>query len=134
MIVVDASAAVEMLLHTAAGDDCFAHAETRGPAITAGHFDAEVYAALRRGYLQGRLDRASLSALVDQLSELDAERVGLAAFLPNVAQLADVIGPHDVFYVLLAIGRGCPLLTCDRRLARAATRLGIEVFAIDRPR
>ena len=54
--------------------------------------------------------------------------------LPNVVGLADVIGAHDVFYVLLAISRQCPLLTCDLGLARAARRLGVEVIAIDRAR
>jgi hypothetical protein len=46
--------------------------------------------------------------------------------------LADVVGARDVFYVLLAICRACPLLTCDLRLARAAARLGVEVIAVDR--
>jgi predicted nucleic acid-binding protein len=132
LIVVDASAAVEMLLNTSAGEACSEAAEAGRPTLVPGHFDAEVYNAIRRAFLERRIDRAALGTLIDQLSRFDAERVALAPFLPNVVQLVDVIGAHDVFYVLLAISRTCPLLTCDMRLARAASRLGIEVVAIDR--
>lgn len=134
MIVVDASAAVEMLLHTPAGESCSEQTRARPPAITAGHFDAEVYNGLRRVYFRRQIDRAWLGTLIDQLSSFDAERIALAPYLPGVVQLVDVIGSHDVFYVLLAISRGCPLLTCDGRLARAAARLGVEVIGIDRTR
>jgi predicted nucleic acid-binding protein len=130
MIVVDASAAVEMLLNTTAGEACSEAARSRGPAIAPGHFDAEVYNTLRRAYFEGRIDRRSLRELVEQLAAFDAERVALAPFLPSVTQLVDVIGAHDVFYVLLAIGRTARLLTCDLRLARSAARLGVDVIAI----
>ena len=128
--MVDASAAVEMLLHTSAGDRCLDAATMWLPAIAPGHFDAEVYSALRRAYLQRRIDRASLGTLVAQLSGFDAERVPLDPLLPGAPHFADVLGAHDVFYVLLAISRACPLLTCDAGLARAAARLGVEVIAI----
>lgn len=98
------------------------------------HFDAEVYHALRRGYLRREIDREHLLTAVDQLERFDAERTEIVSLLPNVVGLADVIGAHDVFYVLLAIRRRCPLLTCDMGLARAAARLGVQVIAIDRAR
>ena len=132
MIVVDSSAAVEMLLHTRAGERCLERAETGRPAVVPAHFDVEVYAAIRRTYLRRRVDRASLDSILAQLSAFDAERIALRSFLPSVAQFVDLIGAHDVFYVLLAISRACPLLTCDLRLARAAARLGVEVIAVDR--
>jgi len=134
VIVVDASAAVEMLLVTPAGEQCLDRAATTGPAVVPAHFDAEVYTALRRTYLRRSLDRGSLGRLVDQLSAFDAERIALGPLLPSVTQLVDVIGGHDVFYVLLSISRACPLLTCDLRLGRTAARLGVEVIAIDRSR
>ena len=130
MIVVDASSAVEMLLNTAAGRECVRAARGGGPAVVPAHFDAEVYNTLRRMLFSGRITRASLASLVGQLAELDAERVSLASYLAGVTPLVDVLGAHDVFYVLLAIGRACPLLTCDLQLARAATRLGVDVIAI----
>ncbi len=130
MIVVDASAAVEILLNTAAGRACSRAAQHGAPAIAPAHFDAEIYNTLRRIFLSGWMDRDSLASLVDQIALLDAERMPLRPLLAGVTPLVDVIGAHDVFYVLLAIGRGCPLLTCDLALARAATRFGVEVIAI----
>jgi len=98
------------------------------------HFDAEVYGTLRRFYLRGLIDRERLGIAVDLLARFEAERTEIVRLLPNVTALADVVGAHDVFYVLLSISRGCPLLTCDLRLAGAAGRLGIQVLAIDRSR
>ena len=132
MIVVDASAAVELLLNTKAAPRVEAALAKAGRAIAPVHFDAEVYKALRRAYLRRVVDRGGLVTTVDQLARFDAERAEIVPLLANVAGLADVIGAHDVFYVLLAVSRACPLLTCDMRLARATSRLGIEVVAIDR--
>ena len=101
-----------------------------GPAIVPAHFDAEVYQALRRGYLHRNIDRDRLLISVDRLGRFKAERLAIVPLLPNVVGLVDVIGAHDVFYVLLAISRACPLVTCDHRLARAAGRLGVEVIAV----
>jgi len=101
-----------------------------GPAIVPAHFDAEVYGALRRGYLHRSIDRDRLLIAVDRLRRFKAERLAIVPLLPNVVGLADVIGAHDVFYVLLAISRACPLVTGDQRLARSAARLGVEVIAI----
>ena len=102
-----------------------------GPVIVPAHFDAEVYHALRRAYLRAEIDRGHLRLAVDELYRFDAERTDIGSLLPSVVGLADIIGAHDVFYALLAISRDCPLLTSDRRLARAAARLGIEVIAVD---
>ena len=80
------------------------------------------------------MDRDRLAIAVDRLERFDIARLEIVSLLPNVVGLVDVIGAHDVFYVLLAISRRCPLLTCDASLARAAARLGVEVIAIDRSR
>ena len=134
MIVVDASAAVELLLNTDAARQVEAALAKAERAIAPVHFDAEVYKALRRAYLRRAMDRRDLVATVELLERFDAERAEIVPLLANVAGLADVLGAHDVFYVLLAISHACPLLTCDMRLARAAARLGVEVIAIDRSR
>ncbi|MDP9319591.1 MAG: type II toxin-antitoxin system VapC family toxin [Chloroflexota bacterium] len=134
MIVVDASAAVEVLLRSESAQEVDAALQASRPAIAPVHFDAEVYNALRRLYSQRRMDRDRLAIAVDRLERFDIERLEIVSLLPNVVGLVDIIGAHDVFYVLLAISRRCPLLTCDLSLARAAARLGIEVIAIDRSR
>jgi predicted nucleic acid-binding protein len=134
LIVIDALAAVEVLLGSQAGREAETALMESRPVIAPAHFDAEVYGTLRRLYLQGIIDRDRLRTAVDRLERFDAERAGIVSLLPNVVGLADVIGAHDVFYVLLAISRRCRLLTCDLGLGRAARRLGVEVIAIDRGR
>lgn len=134
LIVLDASAAVELLLGADRATAVTSALAESGRVIVPAHFDAEVYHALRRGYLRREIDREQLLTAVDQLERFDAERTEIVSLLPNVVGLADVIGSHDVFYVLLAISRACPIVTCDKRLARAAARLGVEVIAIDRSR
>ena len=52
MIVVDASAAVELILHSDVAPDVEAALVESRPAIAPVHFDAEVYKALRRAYLR----------------------------------------------------------------------------------
>ena len=132
MIVVDASAAIEALLRTAAAPEIDAALSTSRPVIAPVHFDAEVYSTLRRLHLQRRLDRRRLEVAVDRLERFDAERLEIVSLLSNVVGLVDVFGAHDVFYVLLAMSRDCPLLTCDLRLGRAAAAIGVKVIAVDR--
>ena len=133
MIVLDASAAVEMLLHSPAGEEVTAALDA-GPVIAPVDFDAEVYATLRRLFLRRHLGRDQLQTLIDQLQQFDAQRVEVVSLLSNVVGLVDIFGAHDVFYVLLAMSRDCPLLTCDMRLGRAAAALGVKVIAVDRSR
>ena len=60
MIVIDASAAVEVLLRTDAAQEVEAALLASRPAIAPAHFDAEVCSALRRLYTRGRMDRISV--------------------------------------------------------------------------
>ena len=129
MIVVDASAAVEMLTDTPAGATALAAMRTRLPAIVPASFDTEVFNGLRRVFLRREITRSRLLEAIDLLSVFDAERADIRPLLRAAVRLADGFGGHDVFYVLVAIDRGCPLVTCDRGLARAATAAGLEVIA-----
>lgn len=134
MIVVDASAATELLLRTPAAAEIDDALRAARPVIAPVHFDAEVYSTLRRLHLQRRLDRRRFELAVDRLERFDAERLEIVSLLSNVVGLVDVFGAHDVFYVLLAMSRDCPLVTCDLSLGRAAARLGVSVVAVDRSR
>ena len=134
MIVVDASAAADLLLRTPAAAEIADALRAARPVIAPVHFDAEVYSTLRRLHLQRRLDRRRFELAVDRLARFDAERLEIVSLLSNVVGLVDVFGAHDVFYVLLAMSRDCPLVTCDLSLGRAAARLGVTVVAVDRSR
>lgn len=131
MIVLDASAAVELLLASPAGQAVGNQLLAHRSAVTPVHFDAEVYGALRRIYLRRSMSRDRLRTAIERLAQLDAERVEIVSLLPHAEALADIIGAHDVFYVLVAMSRGCPLLTCDVSLGRATGQLGLSVIAID---
>lgn len=130
MIVVDASAVVEMLIDTPAGERALRAMRTHLPAIVPASFDTEVFNGLRRSYLRGGIARHDLLGAVDLLARFEGERIDVRPSLRAAARLLGSFGGHDVFYVLLAIDRGCPLLICDRGLARAATAAGLEVIAV----
>jgi len=134
LIVLDASAAVELLLASPVAEQVAAELIAGRPVVAPVHFDAEVYGALRRIYRRGRLDRDRLRTAIDRLAQFDVERAEIMSLLPHAESLIDIIGGHDVFYVLLAMSRDCPLLTCDVGLGRAAERLGLKVIAVDRSR
>ncbi len=132
MIVVDASAVVEMLLQTDAGDRAFAamreHSERRSPAS----MDAEAYVGVRRAYLHRRIGRRGVAEALAELRVLPIERVPLPPLVEAAAFYIDRLGGHDVFYVLLALQHRSPLLTYDRALHRAATAMDIDTIYIDR--
>ena len=118
MIVLDASAAAEMLLGTERG---FATADAlRGAALTVpAHFDAEVYHALRRARRRSRISPAVLEDLLRRLSTLAAERVELPPLLASANALGVRFSPPDSLYVALARALDAELLTCDEPLAVA---------------
>ena len=130
MIVLDASAAVEVFARSDAGQAAVEAMAGRLPVVVPVNFDAEVFNGLRRLYLRRVLARDGLLLAVDQLSTFEAQRISMRPSLRAAARLTENFGGHDVFYALAAIERGCPLLTCDRGLARAATAAGIEVIAV----
>jgi predicted nucleic acid-binding protein len=130
VIVLDASAAVESLLGTAAGLEVAANIERHETATTPANFDAEAYGALRRLYLRGVISRERAVDAIASLRAFPASRVPIRPMVEAAALYIDRFGSHDVFYALLALYAQCPLLTCDASLARAARAVGIEVLHI----
>ena len=120
MIVLDASAALELLLATAVGQRLGQRLTAMDHSIHAPEvIDLEVAHALRRQALAGSLppERGRL-ALVD-LSELDIMRYPHRDLLPAIWDLRDNFTAYDAAYVALAEALGAPLLTADHRLAAA---------------
>lgn len=120
MIVVDAS-----VLATALGDDDVDgdrfRARLRGESLSAPELiDLEVASALRRQSASGLLnDRRAAQALSD-LIELPMRRVPHRHLLARSWELRDSLTVYDASYVALAEALDLPLVTADRRLARAA--------------
>ena len=128
MIVLDASAAID-LVRAAANADTIAHDLAReAPVLVPAHFEADAYAGLRRMVNARALGRESVATALDTIAALPSDRVPLAPLLSAAYALFDRVGAHDSFYVALALGRDAALLTSDGPLARAAEQCGVKVL------
>jgi len=85
VIVLDASAVVELLLRTAAGRRVARRIATRNQTLHAPHLlDLEVAQVLRRYDATGVLDSARAEGAMADLADLDIARYGHDVFLPRV--------------------------------------------------
>jgi len=121
VIVVDASAVVELVLGTPTGVRV-AHrllatkAEPHAPHL----LDLEVLQVLRRLEQRRAISRAEARAALDHVSELEVVRHAHDLLVPRIWQLRDNVSAYDAAYVAVAEALDVDLLTCDTRLA--ATR------------
>ncbi len=123
MIVVDASAILEVLLATAAAPIVGRRLFAAGVSLHAPHLlDVEVAQVLRRYAAAGHLDvdrgREALCDLID----LPLERYSHEPLLGRVWELRANLTAYDAVYVALAEALRAPLVTRDTRLAASARR------------
>ena len=120
MIVVDASALLEVLLRTPAAAAVEARLFDPGETLHAPHLiDVEVAQALRRVALAGRLDPARGRTALGIVDDLPLRRYPHIELLPRVWELRNSVTAYDAVYVALAEMLDAPLVTRDRRLANA---------------
>ena len=120
MIVLDASAVLELLLATSAGRRVASRIADPGIALHVPHLvDVEVTQALRRCEASDDIDAADAALAIAALRELPLERHGHDALLDRVWAIRRNVSAYDAVYVALAEALGAVLLTCDRKLARA---------------
>lgn len=81
--------------------------------------DLEVLSVLRRRSSSGDIREAEAKAALEDLGELRLTRYPHLPFLPRVWALRANLSPYDAAYVALAEELRCPLVTADRRIARA---------------
>ncbi len=121
MIVLDASAAVDWLLQTAAGRQVENRIFSRNESLHAPHLlDLEVAQVLRRLARQGVISNRRAEEAVRDLVDLRVNRYAHAVFLPRIWQLRQNLSAYDAAYVVLAEQLGATLVTRDQRLAAAA--------------
>ena len=127
MIVVDASALVEMLLPTAAGEAVSARLFDSGDSLAAPHLiDVEAAQVFRRYAHAGEIDgRRGREAMAD-LADMPIRRYPHEVLLPRVWDLRHNVTAYDAVYVALAEALDAPLVTRDRRLAGSAGH-GVEI-------
>lgn len=120
MIVLDASAVVELLLGTERGRSLAIRIADPDLSLHAPHLvDVEVAQVLRRYVHEGELDQRTARAALEDLRLLDIERHAHEPLLDRVWKLRENMTVYDAVYVALAEALNAILLTCDGKLARA---------------
>ena len=123
MIVLDASAALELLLGSQVGRAV----ERRLGDATGLHYPElmpiEVISAVRRLAASGQLSAHRAASVIDDLVDLGGQRHPHGLFLRDVFRLSGRVTAYDAVYLALADALDATLLTRDRRLARQAEGL-----------
>jgi len=119
-VVIDSSAVVAGLIDEGR-DGEWARAQLRSESVAApGHMLVEVSNVLRREVLAGALGRDVAALAHADLADLRVTTFGLESLAARVWALHPTVTAYDAAYVALAERLGVPLLTLDRRLARAS--------------
>lgn len=120
MIVLDASCLVELLMGTDSGRKVADRIADPADSLHVPHLlDVEVAQALRRLVRDGEVKPPEAAAALEVLRALDLTRHAHDVLLDRVWALRGNLSAYDAVYVALAEALDAPLLTCDRRLARA---------------
>lgn len=120
MIVLDASAVVELLLNTATGQAVAKRMADPAIGVHVPHLvDVEVVQALRRLASLGELTAVEAQTAIDDLRSLDLQRHAHEPLLGRVWALRQNLSAYDAVYVALAEVLDTTVVTCDGRLARA---------------
>jgi predicted nucleic acid-binding protein len=120
MIVLDASAAVELLVARSRGATSIAAVLRNERPRVPVHFDAEVLSAIRSMTQRREIVIEEALAALFRLRTLRLQRVAIAPLVGDAFALRDRFGAYDAFYAVVARLSGARLVTCDRGLARAA--------------
>lgn len=121
MIVLDASAVVELVLGTVAGRALGRRIADPRLELHCPHLvDVEVAQVIRRYVLAGVIQPVRGELALDHLQALDILRHEHAPLLPRIWALRHNLTAYDAAYVVLAEVLDAPLLTGDRRLARSS--------------
>jgi len=120
LIVIDASAAIELILRTELGERVELRVLDPDERLHAPHLlDLEVAQVLRRLTLLKEIAAARALEALDDYAGLLVERSAHGDLLRRVWELRDSMTAYDGAYVALAEALDAPLLTCDGRLARS---------------
>ena len=130
MIVLDASAALELVLLTPVGKRVAQIIEFPGETLHAPHLiDLEVIQVLRRFVRLGYLLPVRASEALLDFTDLRIERYGHLALANRIWALRDNATAYDAAYLALAEALSATLLTCDAALAKVpGVRARIEVL------
>lgn len=129
MIVLDASALVELILDTTTGQLVAARIADPAEGLHVPHLaDIEVVQALRRYVREGDINAEAAAVALDDLRALDLQRHAHEPLLGRVWELRENLTAYDAVYVALAEVLDGVLLTCDGPLSRAPSLAGRVVL------
>lgn len=130
MIVLDASAAVDWLLQSPAGQRIEQRIYARNETLHTVHLlDVEFAQVLRRLVREGRLAPGRAEEAIEDLTRLRITRYAPVLLLNRIWRLRQNLSAYDAAYVALAVTLKAPLITRDKKLAAAPGHAAtIEVF------
>ena len=130
MIVLDASAVVDWLLQTPAGQRIEQRIYARNDTLHTVHLlDVEFAQVLRRLVREGTLARKRAEEAMEDLIAVRVTRYAPVLFLNRIWQLRQNLSAYDAAYVALAEELKAPLITRDQKIAAAPGHSAtIEVF------
>ncbi len=129
MIVVDASAVLEILLQTPAASRVSRRIFASGETLHAPHLlDVEIAQVLRRYARSGVISSDRGAEALADLADLPLNRYPHFVLLPRIWQLRHNVTAYDAAYLALAEALDAPLLTRDRALASAGGSARVEVL------
>jgi predicted nucleic acid-binding protein len=131
VIVLDASAVVELLLGTPLGRAIASRIADPVMPLHIPHLtDVEVDQALRRYARKGEIGEADGEQAIVDLRELDLERHPHEPLMERVWELRDNLTAYDAVYLALAEALEATLVTCDAALAQVpGVRARVEVVS-----
>jgi predicted nucleic acid-binding protein len=120
LIVIDASAVLELLLRTDKGIKVQERALVTRESLHAPHLiDIEVTQTLRRLVHLKEINAARGKQALEDYLALSLKRAEHKELLGRVWALRDSVTAYDAAYVVLAEILDAPLFTCDAKLARS---------------
>jgi predicted nucleic acid-binding protein len=123
VIVVDASALLEVLLRTPAAKAVERRLFNRRQTLHAPHLlDIEIAQVIRRYSAAREIDADRGRAALADLIDFPIRRYPHGFLLSQVWELRNNLSAYDAVYVALAMALDAPLVTRDRRLAAAASQ------------
>lgn len=124
MIVVDASALIELLLRTPAAEAVERRLFAPGQSLHVPHLiDVETAQVLRRYANRREINGDQGRLALSLLSAMPLTRYSHDPLLPRIWDLRNNLSAYDAAYIALAEALDAPLLTRDARLAAAPGHL-----------
>jgi predicted nucleic acid-binding protein len=130
VIVVDASAVLEVLLRTPAAASIEDRILNAAESLHAPHLiDLEVAQVLRRYAMRGEISAARAERSLELFAQFPITRHSHEPLLARIWRLRENLTAYDAAYVALAEGLGAVLVTRDERIAKVkGHKASVELY------